>query len=89
MIISNINFTDQEPKFWVRFPRFLFLIFAKGKISLATSEMLDWRPGLTQRLKPGLHIVVVMVVSTVANMFLALFQTVLIHVNTLITTLQA
>ena len=39
-------------------------------------------------LKPGLHIVV-MVVSTIANMFLTLFQAVLIHVNTLITTLQA
>ena len=39
-------------------------------------------------LKPGLHIVV-MVVSTVANMFLTLFQTVLIYVNTLITTTQA
>ena len=32
-------------------------------------------------LKPSLHIVV-MVVSTVANMFLTLFQAVLIHVNT-------
>ena len=32
-------------------------------------------------LKPGLHIVVI-VVSTVANMFLTLFQAVLIHVNT-------
>ena len=39
-------------------------------------------------LKPGLHIVV-MVVSTVANMFLTLFQAVLIHVDTLITTSQA
>ena len=39
-------------------------------------------------LKPGLHIVV-MVVSTVANMFLTLFQAVLIHVNTLITISQA
>ena len=39
-------------------------------------------------LKPGLHIVV-MVVNTVANMFLTLFQAVLIHVNTLITTSQA
>ena len=38
--------------------------------------------------KPGLHIVV-MVVSTVANMFLTLFQAVLIHVNTLIATSQA
>ena len=38
--------------------------------------------------KPGLHIVV-MVVSTIADMFLTLFQVVLIHVNTLITTLQA
>ena len=35
--------------------------------------------------KPGLHIVV-MVVCTVANMFLTLFQAVLIHVKTLITT---
>ena len=33
--------------------------------------------------------IVVMVVSTVANMFLTLFQAVLIHVNTLITTSQA
>ena len=39
-------------------------------------------------LKPGLHIVV-MVVSTIANMFLTLFQAVLIHVDTLITTSQA
>ena len=39
-------------------------------------------------LKPGLHIVV-MVVSTVANMFLTLFQAVLIHVDTSITTSQA
>ena len=38
--------------------------------------------------KPGLHIAV-MVVSTVANMFLTLFQAVLVHVNTLITTSQA
>ena len=38
--------------------------------------------------KPGLHIVV-MVVSTVANMFRILFQAVLIHVNTLITVSQA
>ena len=36
----------------------------------------------------GLHIGV-MVVSTVANMFLTVFQAVLIHVNTLITTSQA
>ena len=36
----------------------------------------------------GLHIVV-MVVSTVANMFLTLFQAVLIHVNTLITASHA
>ena len=36
----------------------------------------------------GLH-VVVMVVSTGANMFLTAFQAVLIHVNTLITTSQA
>ena len=42
----------------------------------------------TDTLKPGLHIVA-MVVSTVANMFLTLFQAVLIHVNTLITTSQA
>ena len=34
-----------------------------------------------KRLKPSLHIVV-MDVSTVANMFLILFQAVLIHVNT-------
>ena len=39
-------------------------------------------------LNPGLHIVV-LIVSTVANMFLTLFQTVLIQVNTLITTSQA
>ena len=39
-------------------------------------------------LKPRLHIVV-MIVSTVLNMFLTLFQAVLIHVNTLITTSQA
>ena len=39
-------------------------------------------------LNPGLHIVV-MVVNTVVNMFLTLFQAVLIHVNTLITTSQA
>ena len=39
-------------------------------------------------LKRGLHIVV-MVVITVANMFLTLFQAVLIHVNTLITASQA
>ena len=39
-------------------------------------------------IKPGFHIVV-MVVSIVANMFLTLFQAVLIHVNTLITTSQA
>ena len=39
-------------------------------------------------LKPGLHIVVI-VVSTVANMFLTLFQAVLIHVNISITTSQA
>ena len=39
-------------------------------------------------IKPGLQIVVI-VVSTVANMFLTLFQAVLIHVNTLITTSQA
>ena len=38
--------------------------------------------------KPGLHIAVT-VVSTVANMFLTLFQAVLIDVNTLITTSQA
>ena len=36
--------------------------------------------------KPGLHIVGR---KTVANMFLTLFQAVLIHVNTLITTSQA
>ena len=36
----------------------------------------------------GFHIVV-MVVSTVANKFRPLFQAVLIHVNTLITTSQA
>ena len=39
-------------------------------------------------IKPCLHIVL-MVVSTVANTFLTLFQAVLIHVNTLITTSQA
>ena len=39
-------------------------------------------------LKPGLHIVV-MVVSIVANMFLTLSQAVLIQVNTLISTSQA
>ena len=39
-------------------------------------------------LKPGLHIVL-MVVSTVVNIFLTLFQAVLIHVDTLITTSQA
>ena len=39
-------------------------------------------------IKPGLHIVVI-VASTVANMFLTVFQAVLIHVNTLITTSQA
>ena len=33
--------------------------------------------------------IVVLVVSTVANMFLTLFQAVLIRVNTLITTSQA
>ena len=43
---------------------------------------------LRPSIKPGLHIAV-MVVSSVANMFLALFQAVLIHVNTLITTSQA
>ena len=42
----------------------------------------------SQTIKPGLHIVV-MVVSTVANMFLTLFQAVLVNVNTLITTSQA
>ena len=36
----------------------------------------------------GFHIVV-MIVSTVENMFLVLFQAVLIHVNTLITRSQA
>ena len=39
-------------------------------------------------LKPGLHIVV-MVVRTFANMFPTLSQAVLIHVNTLIATTQA
>ena len=39
-------------------------------------------------IKPDLHIVV-MAVSTVSNMFLTLFQAVLVHVNTLITTSQA
>ena len=43
---------------------------------------------LIKVVKPGLHIVV-MVVSTVSNTFLTLFQAVLIHVNTLITTSQA
>ena len=43
-----------------------------------------WRPGL----KPGFHIDV-MVVSTVANLFLTLSQAILIQVNTLITTSQA
>ena len=38
--------------------------------------------------KSGLHMVV-MVVSIVANMFLTVFQAVLIHVNTLITKSQA
>ena len=38
-----------------------------------------------EKLKPGLHIVV-MVASTVADIFLTLFQAVLIHVNSLITT---
>ena len=38
--------------------------------------------------KPGVHIVV-MVVSTLANMFVTQFQAVLIHVNTLIATSQA
>ena len=38
--------------------------------------------------KLGLHMVV-MVISTVANMFLTLFRAVLIYVNTLITTSQA
>ena len=38
--------------------------------------------------KPGIHIVV-MVVSTVANMFLTLFPVVLIHVNIFIPTSQA
>ena len=37
--------------------------------------------------KPSLHIVV-MVVGTARNMFLTLFQAILIHVKTLITTLQ-
>ena len=46
------------------------------------------RPMGIKRVKPGLHMVVT-VVSTVANMFLTLFQAVLIHVNTLITTSQA
>ena len=46
------------------------------------------RQFFAETLKPGLHIVV-MIVSTVANMFLTLFQAVLIHVNTLIATSQA
>ena len=41
-----------------------------------------------KQIKPGLHIVI-MVVSTVASMFLTLFQAVSMHVNTLITTSQA
>ena len=40
------------------------------------------------KVKLGLHIVV-MVVSTIANMFLTLFQAVLIHINTLITTSES
>ena len=40
------------------------------------------------QLNPGVHIAV-MAASTVANMFLTLFQAVLIHVDTLITTSQA
>ena len=43
---------------------------------------------LISTFKPGLHIVV-MVVSTIANMFLTLFQAVLTHANTLIATSQA
>ena len=43
---------------------------------------------LTILLKPGLH-KVVMVVSTVASMFLTLSQAIMIHVNTLIATSQA
>ena len=42
----------------------------------------------TVTVKPGFHIVV-MIVSIVSNMFPILFQAILIHVNTLITTLQA
>ena len=60
----------------------LGLSVARSEISTALSSR------IVNRLKPGLHMVI-MVVSTVANMFLTLFQAVLIHMNTLTTTSQA
>ena len=58
-------------------------------LSLLLSEYLfKLKSQRTLSLKPGLH-TVVMVVSTVAYMFLTLFHAVLIHVKTLITTSQA
>ena len=54
------------------------------------SLRLTWRPGFRVEkmiVNPG-HLIVVMVVNTVRNMFLTLSQAILIHVNTLITTSQ-
>ena len=59
--------------------------------SLALSQvylLVTFQPSQTAVVKAGLHIVV-MVVSTITNTFLTLFQAVLIHVNILITTSKA
>ena len=64
------------------------LIVTNGKDNEIIDLIYDHASLIPCCFKPGLHIVV-MVVSTVANMFLTLFQAVLIHVNTLITTSQA
>ena len=68
--------------------QFYYSNFYEQSITFLYAAVGDCCNTLEQGLKPGLHIVV-MVVSTVANMFLTLFQAVLIHVNTSITTSQA
>ena len=82
--------SNYNPHFWEKSaPHGEYLtIIKKDYIEIKKEKSYQSADCCIDSLKPGLHIVV-MVVSTVANIFLTLFRSVLIHVNTLITTSQA
>ena len=67
---------------WLEYKN-LHVVLIRGKLA---TRLLGGKQELV--IKPALHSVV-MVLSTVANMFLTPSQAILIHVKTLITTLQA